>query len=80
MDLFQNQGYLWTTHDSGMTRKIQARWKVKNIGGASDFRSTFILQSRNIGGAKRYPLPHFKKYWGCYSTPSSTGPEDIFLS
>ena len=36
-----------------------------------------LLQFRNIGGAKRYSFPYFKKYWGCYSTPStpsSTGP------
>ena len=29
-----------------------------------------FFQSRNIGGAKFFHLYYFKKYWGCYTTPS----------
>ena len=32
-----------------------------------------ILQSKNIGGAKCLYFIYFKKYWGCYSTPSTPG-------
>ena len=54
----------------------QARRKVWNIGGAIDFCGKFILESRIIGGAKCCFFLYFKKYWECYSTPSSYGPAD----
>ena len=45
--------------------------RCKILGVLMTFPCGTLLQSRNIGGAKSLYFTYFKKYWECYSTPST---------